>query len=129
MFLALIVVQAAHSTEEYAFELYQEFAPVRFISGLVSNDPGFRFALLNAGIVAFGFWCYSARVRTDHASANAWMWVWIAVSLGNGIVHSLMALLRHGYFPGVVTAPLLFVLAALLAEQLRRGRQRTERAS
>ena len=29
-FLALILVQAAHSTEEYAFALYDVFAPARF---------------------------------------------------------------------------------------------------
>jgi len=38
-FLALILVQAAHSLEEYVFRLYEVFAPARFISNLVSDDP------------------------------------------------------------------------------------------
>ena len=70
-FLALILVQGAHSIEEYVFGLYEVFAPARLIS-----------------------------------------------ELGYGVVHSSMAVLRGGYFPGLVTAPLLFGLAAFLAIQL-----------
>jgi len=120
-FLALIVLQAAHSIEEYAFALYDVFAPARFVSGLVSSDLAFGFAVANTAIVAFGVWCYLARVRPGHASAETWMWVWILVELGNGVVHPTVAILRGGYFPGVATAPLLFVFAAYLASRLRRN--------
>ena len=121
-FLALIAVQAAHSTEEYVFVLYDVFAPARFASELVSTNPALGFAILNAAIVAFGAWCYFARVRPGRASAPGWMWLWVFVSLGNGVVHSAMAILRGGYFPGVATAPILFVLAAFLATRLLRAR-------
>jgi hypothetical protein len=36
-FLALIVAQAAHSIEEHSFRLFDEFAPARLVSGLVST--------------------------------------------------------------------------------------------
>jgi len=121
-FLALILVQAAHSTEEYVFALYDVFAPARFASEFVSSNPALGFALLNAAIVAFGAWCYLARVRPGRASAPGWMWSWVLVSLGNGVVHSTMAVLRGGYFPGVATAPILFVLAAFIATRLLRER-------
>ena len=121
-FLALILVQAAHSAEEYTFALYEVFAPARFASELVSSNPAQGFAILNAAIVAFGAWCYLARVRPGRASAPVWIWPWVLVSFGNGVVHSTMAFLRGGYFPGVATAPILFVLAAFLAAQLIRGR-------
>ena len=96
-FLALILAQAAHSTEEYVFALYDVFAPARYASEFVSSDRALGFALLNAAIVAFGAWCYLARVRPGRTSARGWMWLWVLVSLANGVVHSTMAILRGGY--------------------------------
>lgn len=122
-FLALIVVQGAHSIEEYVFGLYEVFAPARFASGLVSSDLAIGFAILNVAIVAFGVWCYIARVRTGRSSAPGWMWPWILLELGNGVVHTTVAVVRGGYFPGVATAPLLFVLALFLATRLLRTRR------
>ena len=121
-FLALILVQAAHSAEEYTFALYEVFAPARYASEFVSSNPALGFAILNAAIVAFGAWCYLARVGPGCASAPRWMWPWVLVSLGNGVVHSAIALLRGGYFPGIATAPILFVLAAFIAIRLLRER-------
>jgi len=123
VFLALIVVQGAHSIEEYVFELYEVFAPARFASGLVSSDLATGFAILNVTIVAFGIWCYAARVRPGRTSAPGWIWPWILVELGNGVVHTTMAVVRGSYFPGVATAPLLFVLALFLATRLLRARR------
>jgi hypothetical protein len=120
-FLALIVSQAAHSIEEYVFRLYEVFAPARFASGLVSDDPALGFAVLNCALVAFGAWCYLARVRPAHPSAHGWIWPWVGVELVNGLVHPAMALLRGSYFPGVATAPLLFAFAFMLAKHLRRA--------
>ena len=76
-------------------------------------------------IVAFGAWCYLARVRPDRASAPGWIWLWVVVSLGNGVVHSTVAFLRGGYFPGIATAPILFALAVFIATQLIHGRHDT----
>ena len=123
-FLALILTQAAHSIEEFLFALYDEFAPARFISGLLNEDLAAGFAMANTGFFLFGMWCYFARVRPGHPHAAAWMWPWIVVSLSNGVIHSAMAIQRGGYFPGVVTAPVLFILAAVLAVRLIRGRGR-----
>ena len=121
VFLALIVAQAAHSLEEYLFGLYEVFAPARFASNLVSTNSALGFAALNLLIVAFGVWCYVYRVRPDRPSARYWVWPWVLVSLGNGIAHSTLAVVRGGYFPGVVTAPLLFALAAFIGLTLVRS--------
>ena len=117
-FLALMLAQAAHSVEEFVFRLYDVFAPARFLSGLVSSDLGRGFALLNAGIVVFGFWCYAAWVRPGHPWARAIAWSWACLELGNGIGHSLLALARGSYFPGVATAPLLLGLSIALMRRL-----------
>ncbi len=122
-FLALIVVQAAHSFEEYFFGLYEVFAPAHFVSGLVSTDISMGFAILNVVVVGFGAWCYLRRVRPGRASAYGWIWLWILIEFGNGVVHTTMAVVRVGYFPGVATAPFLLALALFLVTQLLRARR------
>src|SRR5262249_59814703 len=106
-FLALIVAQAAHSIEEYRFRLYDVFAPARFVSGLFSDDLRVGFAVANVLLVAFGAWCYAARVRPNRPSGRAFAWFWALPELGNGISHTFFSLTRQSYFPGVATAPFL----------------------
>jgi len=122
-FLALVVAQGAHSVEEYACGLHEVFAPVRLVSGWVGGDPALGFAVLSIAVLAFGVWCYVVRVRPGHASASTWMWPWILVELGNGSAHSAMVVARGGYFPGAVTAPVLFALAVFLGVRLLRARR------
>ncbi len=119
-FLALVLVQVAHSVEEYATGLYEVFAPARLASGLVSDDLATGFLVLNAVLVCFGLWCWAGPVRSGWASARLWMWLWIAIEIGNGITHPGIAAIRGGYFPGVITAPVLLVLALRLAFLLTR---------
>lgn len=120
-FLALILAQAVHSIEEYAFGLYEVFAPARFVSGLASDDPRTGFAIFNGALILLGVWCYVARVRPGHPSARAWAWPWVVVELANGIGHPALAIARGGYFHGVVTAPALFALALYLGARLVRN--------
>ena len=117
-FLALILAQVAHSIEEYVFRLFDVFAPARFVSGLVSNDLAFGVALINAGLVAFGLWCYFARVRSGHPSGRAFAWFWAGLEFVNGIGHSALAISSGGYFPGVATAPVLVGVSAYLSFKL-----------
>lgn len=122
-FLALVLVQAAHSVEEYVFRLYDVFAPARFASSLVSSDLGVGFVVLNASFFVFGLWCYFALVRPGRPAAAGFVWGWVVVELVNGIGHSLLSAFRGGYFPGVATAPVLFLIAAYLAARLSSGRR------
>ena len=128
-FLALILVQAAHSLEEYVFGLYEVFVPARLASSLVSGDPAVGFAILNLAIVAFGAWCYLFHVRSGTASGRTWVWPWVVVSVGNGLVHTTVAAVRGTYFPGVVTAPFLFMVAAYIAIALLRDGTVSRRAA
>ena len=119
-FLALILAQAAHSIEEYVFRLYDVFAPARFVSSLFSDDLAKGFAIFNIELVLFGVWCYVVWIRPDRPSAPVWAWLWILLELGNGIGHPAIALARGGYFPGVITAPVLLALSIYLALQMTR---------
>lgn len=120
-FLLLIVSQAMHSIEEYASSLWKVFAPARFISGLISDDLTIGFVVLNVSIVAFGFWCYFGPVRHSWPSATILAWFWVFLELGNSIGHTYFAINQGGYFPGLYTAPPLFIFSCYLAFRLAKG--------
>lgn len=118
LFLVLILTQGLHSVEEYVFRLYDVFGPARYLSRLISDDPGTGFILANATLILFGLWCYVARIHSGHPSAYGWAWFWGIIELGNGANHFAIAVWRGGYFPGVVTAFPLLLLSLLLGAHL-----------
>ena len=59
-------------------------------------------------------WCWAVPVRFGWPSARVLIRLWVLVELANGLVHSAVALAREGYFPGVLTAPLLLGVAVWL---------------
>jgi hypothetical protein len=117
-FGALVLAQAAHSTEECIWRLWESFPPARFVSGLVSSDLERGFVSLNVCLVAFGVWCYFWPVRRRWSAAVPILWLWIVVEMINGIVHPVWSVLQGGYTPGVVTALSLFPLALYLAREV-----------
>jgi len=119
-FVALILVQAAHSIEEYLGRLWETHPLARFVAGLVSTDHERGFVILNVLLVAFGAWCYFWPVRGRWAIAISLAWLWAVIEVINGIGHPLWSLMERGYTPGLGTAPVLLVLAIYLASQLRR---------
>ena len=120
VFLFLILAQGTHSVEEYATRLYEVFAPAHFVSSLLSNDVAVGFLIFNTALVTFGLWCWAVPVRSGWRAARGLVWFWTILELGNGTGHSVIALSRWSYFPGVATAPLLLLFAAWLAILLAR---------
>ena len=120
VFGALVAVQAAHSIEEYRGRLWESFPPAAFVSGLISTDRQVGFLVANVLLVAFGIWCLLWPVAKSWRSAPAFLWTWVAIETINGIGHPAWAIRQGGYAPGVITAPVLLVLALYLASLLRR---------
>jgi hypothetical protein len=120
VFLLLILAQAAHSVEESVARLYDVFAPARLVSGLISRNLALGFYTFNAALVTFGLLCWAFPVRREWGWAAGMMWFWIVLELGNGLGHAALAFWRHGYFPGVATAPLLLLFGAWTAALLVR---------
>ena len=118
VFLFLILTQAAHSTEEYITKLYEVLPPARFVSGLVSSNLGVGFLVVNVALVSFGLWCWAFPVRSAWHSARAFLWFWALLELANGSAHTALAVSRRGYFPGLITAPLLLLFAGWLVIRL-----------
>jgi hypothetical protein len=118
-FGALVLVQAAHSVEEYVGRLWESFPPARFVTGLVSQDHERGFVVLNVVLIGFGLWCVLWPVRREWPAAVSLGWAWVGVEILNGIGHSLWTLRQGSYTPGVATAPVLLVIAVYLARELQ----------
>jgi hypothetical protein len=128
-FLALILTQAVHSTEEYLGRLYAVLAPARFVSGLLFGDPRIGFVIFNASLAAFGLWCYFGPVRHARQSATALAWFWAVLEILNGVVHIIWSISVGAYRPGLVTAPILVLIALILASALRNAPATTKAAA
>ena len=128
-FLALILVQAVHSTEEYFTRLYDVLPPARFVSGLFFNDHRIGFVIFNVSLVAFGLWCYFGPVRHSRPSESAISWFWVVLESLNGAIHIVWALAVGAYRPGLMTAPFLVLTALILAWALRSSHATTRAAA
>ena len=124
IFLVLILAQAAHSVEEYAFRLYDVLLPARYVSSLFGVERQIGFVLVNSALVLFGLWCWRARVRPGRRSARAFAWFWALLEIANGCGHLALAAIAGGYFPGLATAPLLLGVGGWLALTLNAARPR-----
>jgi hypothetical protein len=118
-FSALILVQIAHSAEEYVGRLWESFPPASFLTGLISPDRRVGFIVINTALVAFGLWCLFFPVRKEWPTASGFIWFWIVLETINGVGHPAWTLRQGAYTPGVFTAPILLVVALYLAFQLR----------
>ena len=119
-FGALLLVQAAHSVEEYLGHLWESFPPAHLLASLASSNLERGFVVLNVLLLSFGVWCWVYPVRRRWPVAVSLAWFWVAIEVINGIVHPLWSLREGGYTPGLASAPVLLVLALYLAHLLRR---------
>ncbi len=116
-FLAVVIVQALHSLEDYVFQLWSVLAPARYLTGLVFTNRAAAFIGINTALFLFGICCYWWPVRRGWPLAIPVAWLWVAIGLINGIGHPMWAMLMGRYVPGVLTAVLLLGLAVFLAQQ------------
>jgi hypothetical protein len=121
-FFALIVLQAAHSTEEFIFGFYERFPPMRFV---YQNDPHlapYAFAMSNlllvlVGLICFYYWVWPARKGT-----KVIVWIWIVIESLNVLAHFVWAALIRDYNPGLVTGILFVPLIVYLTYLMGRTR-------
>jgi hypothetical protein len=116
-FAALIAAQALHSVEEYVGRLWVVFPPAAFITGLISEDHRLGFIIFNIALLAFGVWCFFWPVWRRWPSMGGFVIFWAVIEIINGIGHPLWTLRQGSYTPGVITAPILLVLAVCLLLQ------------
>jgi hypothetical protein len=117
----LVLAQACHSVEEYRFALWLQLRPARLVSEALSVDPARGFLIANTALVLFGLWCWAVPLGRAWPVGRPLARGWAVVESANGLVHILLAALAGGYFPGLVTAPLLLAGAANLILALARA--------
>ena len=121
LFIILVLAQGFHFMEEYFGRLWDELPYIRSITGLVSNDPGTGFLIINTGFVLFGSWCWLVPIRKGFSYAPGLIWFWTLIELMNGIIHSFWGVYEGGYIPGLVTAPFLLALSVYLSLNMIRN--------
>jgi hypothetical protein len=119
-FLFLVLAQGLHSLEEYWGQLWENFPPARFLCRLVSDNPEQGFIVLNLLLFLFGMICWLF-VFWDKINL-VFLWLWIVIEMINGIGHPAWAIYTQAYAPGMITSPILFLLAIYLAKQLTSSR-------
>jgi hypothetical protein len=117
-FLILVLIQALHSVEEYFGKLWEVLMPARILSSLVSKNLETGFVIINIGLFVFGLWCWLFPILRNYVFAPNLIWFWVVIELINGIGHPALAFYKRAYVPGLITAPILFILAVYLSKQL-----------
>lgn len=117
IFLLLVLVQGLHSLEEFIGKLWEVYLPATYLSGLVSADLKTGFIIINVGLFLVLMLTWLATFRRSN-SIKTLLWLWIVLELINGIGHSLWAIIERSYVPGLITAPILVILALSLARLL-----------
>lgn len=111
-----VVLQSAHFAEEAATGFHERF-PALF--GL----PAIPLSIFLAFNLAWiGIWVISIPgIRSARSAAFFAAWFLALAGALNGIAHPLMALAVGGYFPGLVTSPLIGVAGIWLWLRLNRA--------
>ncbi len=119
LFLLLVLVQGAHSVEEYLGRLWESFPPATFLCSLISDDHETGFLVINVGLFVFGLWSWFFAIRNSYSYARGLLWFWIVIELINVIGHPLWAVYINKYTPGLATTPLLLVVLLFLLREQR----------
>lgn len=117
-FFFTAIFQLLHSLEEYRFELWNHLEPARFFSGLVSDNLQLGFAIINCTIVVLIFLSYFVLLRRPKANVSSMVWFWAVLETLNGMGHMWFGISSSAYFPGLYTAPFLFLFGSTLIWQL-----------
>ncbi len=118
--LVATLFQAVHFTEELATGFHQRL-PALFGLGPISVPV---FVAFNVGwLVVWGLsvWGLAGRYRL----ALFPLWFLAIGSITNGVAHPLLSVWAGGYFPGVLTSPVVGVLGIVLLKRLRMVTSRT----
>ena len=110
-----IVCQVLHFAEEAGGEFNLRF-PEFFGLDPVAMDS---FVALN--LVALTVWVLSVPALAGRSSAALFpLWFLAVASVSNAVLHPALALATGGYFPGVLTSPIVGVAGVLLLRGLAR---------
>jgi hypothetical protein len=108
-----VAVQCLHFTEEFVTRFQDRFPALLGLSAWSENF----FVVFN--LLWLSIWALSAvGLLKGYRIALFPIWFFAIGGIVNGIAHPVLALLTRGYFPGLITSPLLGVVGVLLWRRL-----------
>jgi len=119
IFVVTLLFQTFHIAEEFATHFYSRF-PLTF--GLVPWPLSFFLAVNMSWLAIWSAAIFGLQVGARLAFFAAWFLALTAVA--NGIGHPLLSFEVRGYFPGLITSPLLGIAGAFLCVRLVAGTDR-----
>lgn len=109
LFGAGVLFQFLHFVEEYSTRFFEQFPPVL---GQLPWSSSF-FVVFNVFWLAI--WILAAfGLQAGYRAAFFPVWFFAIAAIVNGIAHPLLSLRAGGYFPGLLTSPLLAVVGVWL---------------
>lgn len=122
--IVAVLCQTAHFAEELATSFPRRFPP---LFGLVPWSISFFVAFNVSWIVIWSLSC--AGLARGIRAAEFALWFLAVASLANGLAHPLASVYVGGYFPGLITSPVIGVAGVLLLRRLILATGRADRAS
>lgn len=118
--LAVIALQCVHFVEEFltGFEVR--------LPELLGLAPWPTWIFVPFNVLWIAVWVASAAALAPGARlALLPLWFLAIAMVGNGVAHPLLALRAGGYFPGLISSPVVGVAGTLLCVRLARGTARS----
>ena len=113
VFAVVVALQTAHFCEEYVTRFYETFPTTLGLAPW----PSIFFVTFN--VIWLVVWIIAAfGLSAGSQAAFAPAWFLAIAAIVNGIAHPLLALGAGGYFPGLMTSPLLAIGGIVLWRRL-----------
>lgn len=114
LFLAGLAAQCLHFMEE-AITRFPDRFPVLF--GLPAWSENFFVAF---NLLWLSVWILSSLgLRMGYRAALFPIWFFAIASIANGVAHPILAVAVRGYFPGLITSPLVGAIGVLIWMRLK----------
>ena len=109
-----IAVQGAHFAEEWRTDFHVQFP------ALMELDPMPLSVFVSFNLAWLAIWVVSMpSLRSGSRPAFFAAWFLAIAAMLNGVAHPMMALASGGYFPGLITSPLIGAAGVILWQRLR----------
>jgi len=113
LFLIGLAAQCLHFMEEFITRFHDRFPA---LLGLPAWPENFFVAF---NLLWLTVWILSAiGLQRGYRAALFPAWFFAIAAIANGVAHPLLALVARGYFPGLISSPVLGVLGVLLWRRL-----------
>jgi len=113
LFLTGLAVQCLHFMEEFVTRFHDRFP------ALLGLPPWSENFFVTFNLLWLTVWILSAiGLQRGHRVALFPVWFFAIAAMANGLAHPLLALAARGYFPGLITSPLVGLIGILLWRRL-----------